>query len=433
MGIGQGVAEPCLIGKKPNQPTGADSIMPTIPPLEDQQAKRKERPTECVKRDIFEDLCEVKDCLEGDNTCTLTSPPVKGRLCAHISFWQKIGAPNWILSILKEGYRLPFVNIPPGNDSPNNKSVLPHGEFVDQAMWELLATKRVVEVKEPPYIINPLSVTIQRSRKKRLVLDLRHVNYHLAQQKFKYEDWKVGLSYFQKGAYMFSFDLKSRYHHIDIHSDYQQFLGFAWTFSRSGQRRYFVFTVLPFSLSSAPYIFTKVLKPLVKYWRINGLKLGLFLDDGWGIEKDKHIRSLVSKNMQSDLQAAELIANNEKCQWELSQVVEWLGLVWNAKTGTICITENRIQNIIETLRTIVQKEFFATARGLASLVGKIISASAVFGNISQLMTRYCSIEVAAAADWETPFLLLDFIIGLLLLGTFNSMKKNNKDVLNVLE
>ena len=52
MGIGQGVAEPCLIGKKPNQPTEADSIMPTIPQLEDQHAKRKERPTECVKRDV---------------------------------------------------------------------------------------------------------------------------------------------------------------------------------------------------------------------------------------------------------------------------------------------------------------------------------------------------------------------------------------------
>ena len=96
MGIGQGVAEPCLIGKKPNQPTGPDSIMPTIPQLEDQ-------PRDVVKRDVFEDLCEVKDCLEGDNICTLTSPPVKGRLRAHISFWQKIGAPNLILSIIKEG------------------------------------------------------------------------------------------------------------------------------------------------------------------------------------------------------------------------------------------------------------------------------------------------------------------------------------------
>ena len=225
-----------------------------------------------------------------------------------------------------------------------------------------------------------------------------------------------------------SFDLKSGYHHIDIHSDDQQFLGFAWTFSRSGQRRYFVFTVLPFGLSTAPYIFTKVLKSLVKYWRINGLKLGLFLDDGWGIEKDKSICSLVSKNMQSDLQAAGLIANNEKCQWEPSQVVEWLGLVWNAKTGTICITENRIQNIIETLRTIFQREFFVTARGLASLVGKIISASAVFGNIAQLMTRYCSIEVAAAADWDTSFLQNQYCQRELQFWKVNALKLNSKTV-----
>ena len=132
--------------------------------------------------------------------------------------------------------------------------------------------------------------------------------------------------------------------------------------------------------------------------------------------------------MQSDLQAARLIANNEKCQWEPSQVVEWLGLVWNAKTGTICITENRIQNIIETLRTIFQKEFLVTARGLASLVGKIISASAVFGNISQLMTRYCSIEVAAAADWDTPFLLDQYCQRELQFWKVNALKLNSKTV-----
>ena len=44
--------------------------------------------------------------------------------------------------------------------------------------------------------------------------------------------------------------------------------------------RYFVFTVLPFGLSSAPYIFTKCLKPLEKYWRFNGVNIALFLDDG---------------------------------------------------------------------------------------------------------------------------------------------------------
>ena len=33
---------------------------------------------------------------------------------------------------------------------------------------------------------------------------------------------------FQKGNYVFSFDLKAGYHHIDIFEPHRQFLGFRW-------------------------------------------------------------------------------------------------------------------------------------------------------------------------------------------------------------
>ena len=72
-------------------------------------------------------------------------------------------------------------------------------------------------------MVNPLSVSVQPNGKKRLILDLRYVNKHLIKQRVKYEDWKVALSYFQKGAFMISFDLKSGYHHIDICADHQTF------------------------------------------------------------------------------------------------------------------------------------------------------------------------------------------------------------------
>ena len=36
----------------------------------------------------------------------------------------------------------------------------------------------------PPAIVNPLSVSIQSSGKKRLILDLRHVNLYIFKQKF---------------------------------------------------------------------------------------------------------------------------------------------------------------------------------------------------------------------------------------------------------
>ena len=57
-------------------------------------------------------------------------------------------------------------------------------------------------------MVNPLSVSVQPSGKKRLILDLRCVNKHIIKQRVKYEDWRIGLSYFQNGAFMISFDLK---------------------------------------------------------------------------------------------------------------------------------------------------------------------------------------------------------------------------------
>ena len=65
---------------------------------------------------------------------------------------------------------------------------------------------------------------------------------------------------FEKGDFLFSFDLKSGYHHVDIATIHQKYLGFSW------QRAYYVFTVLPFGLSTACYMFTKLLRPLVSYW-----------------------------------------------------------------------------------------------------------------------------------------------------------------------
>ena len=130
----------------------------------------------------------------------------------------------------------------------------------------------MVEVLDCLRVVNPLCVAIQSNGKNRLILDLRYVNKHLTKQKIKFEDWKIA---FQKAAYMISFDLKSGYH-IDIHPDHQTFLGFAWKFSGDTKFRYFVFSVLPFGLASAPFIFTKCLRPLEKYWRIQGVNIVLF-------------------------------------------------------------------------------------------------------------------------------------------------------------
>ena len=102
-----------------------------------------------------------------------------------MEFWQSIGTLDFILDVIKEGYKIPFICIPPPKHYFNTASALREADFVDQAIAELLADNRVEELSSPPVILNPLTVSVQASGKKRLILDLRHINLHVFKQKFK--------------------------------------------------------------------------------------------------------------------------------------------------------------------------------------------------------------------------------------------------------
>ena len=128
---------------------------------------------------------------------------------------EHIGTPSFILNVIERGYLLPFVSFPEPAVFKNNRSSLSHAEFVEEAIQDLVESGRVVETNVPPRVVNPLSVSVQANGKKRLILDLRYVNKFLRKMHVKYEDWKTAMSYFSRGAYMFSFDLKSGYHHVE--------------------------------------------------------------------------------------------------------------------------------------------------------------------------------------------------------------------------
>ena len=50
---------------------------------------------------------------------------------------------------------------------------------------------------------------------------------------------------FFPGMFVFSFDLRSAYHHIDICDKHRKFLSFKWT-SSDGVTKFYEFKVLPF-------------------------------------------------------------------------------------------------------------------------------------------------------------------------------------------
>ena len=116
---------------------------------------------------------------------------VKGRLKLHIQFWKgELGAPAWVLSTIKEGYVLPLKSEPTPNSRQNQASAMLNQEFVQQCVADLLMGGCIKEVSDVPYICSPLSVVESSGGKKRLVINLRHLNQFLWKQKFKYEDFE---------------------------------------------------------------------------------------------------------------------------------------------------------------------------------------------------------------------------------------------------
>ena len=86
-------------------------------------------------------------------------------------------ANDFILNVhvIEFGYMIPFIDPPTPVILANNCSALKHANFVERSIGELLDKGCIREVTSP-FVVNPLTVSVNSSGKERLVLDLRHVN-----------------------------------------------------------------------------------------------------------------------------------------------------------------------------------------------------------------------------------------------------------------
>ena len=202
---------------------------------------------------------------------------VVGSLQKHCSQWKNMGAPLFVLEIIKHGYTIPFKSIPKAKHLRSNYFSRSRPTFVRHSIDELVQKGAVVELKQKPRVVNPLTVS-SKNGKLRLVLDLRHVNPHVFKQPCKIEGPETLAKYLPGSSHLFGFDLKAGYHHVDIPA-HQSFLGFSFP-DHTGRVRYFQFRVMPFGLGPPGFVFTKLLRALIKIWRTNSIRIVAFFDDG---------------------------------------------------------------------------------------------------------------------------------------------------------
>ena len=134
---------------------------------------------------------------------------------------------------------------------------------------------------------------------------------------------------------MASIDIKDAYFSVPIAIEHQKFLRFVW------RDNLYQYVCLPNGLSSAPRMFTKLLKPVFKVLREKGLLSSAYIDDLY-LQGDTfhecHENALNTVQLLRDLGTSCL---------HPSQQLQYLGFVLNSVSMTVRLSHARVEKVVQ--------------------------------------------------------------------------------------
>jgi hypothetical protein len=297
--------------------------------------------------------------------------PVPGSLRRRLRAWRRITNDRWVIKTLKRGLKLDFVSRPSATKFlPNHRMTANESQFVTSELARLLVVGAVSRCSHRPFLCLPLGVVPKKNGKLRLIHDLRFLNSRIQRPpRFKLEDLSTVAEQVKEGDEMMTLDLEQGYYHVEIHEQYRKYFGFEW------QGQYYTWNVLPFGLSTAPLVFTKILRPVVQALRrTHGLRVNLYLDDfllmvGAGQAAVEHRAQLLDL-----LRKLGLHVNYEKSNLTPSKHIEYLGMEINTDARpTFLVPRSRLKKIRHEISRTLRMNALFPARHLARLAGICVS------------------------------------------------------------
>ena len=327
----------------------------------------------------------------------IAEPVISERLRNHYEEWERLNPPKWILSLVREGLKIPFSSEPPPILLPNNKSATqPENKtWIRETLLEYVKFGFIKKVSKIPKVVLPLQVSQHSSGKKCLIHDESALNEYVLKGSFKQESWEEMYNYSLSSKFTIGFDLKKFYHEIAINKEFEKYFGFMFRMADGEEPSYFVWTSLPYGYTRAPFIARSIIKPLIAKWRKLGILIVVFVDDGMSVSNDRNFLMKASLQIQCDLIRCGFIPGIEKCSWIPSQVLNWNGLKWDFTMAGISILNKRIDRFFEHLNTLKNNWPKVCYRDVSRFVGQVISMMPVLQERALLRSRYlqCIINV----------------------------------------
>ena len=229
-----------------------------------------------------------------------------------------------------------------------------------------LLQKGAVELVMPPLtpgFYSRLFLVPKKNGKMRPVIDLSVLNQHLIVPHFKMETNRSIRGSIHLGMWTTSLDLTDAYFHILISPKFCKFLRFVWE-----DRVYiYAFKTMPFGLSTAPLVFTRIFQTVVANLHSQSIFIHSYLDDSLLKNMSQFLLRDHTHFMIGLLLKLGFLISCKKSELVSSQDFIFLGEHYRIELGLVFLSEEKIV----TLQFLVNK-IFRYHRQFLQLIGFLI-------------------------------------------------------------
>ncbi|KAJ1148938.1 hypothetical protein NDU88_001762 [Pleurodeles waltl] len=291
-----------------------------------------------------------------------------GRLRLFKRNWELLTSDAWVLQTVS-GFHIEFWGTPVREVIPRPMMFSESdSNLIDAEVQELLLKGAICPaLLHPRGFVSNLFLVEKKDKGFRPVINLCSFNKWVVYHHFKMEGIHLLLDILLQGDWMVRLDLKDAYLTVPIFPPHRRFLQFQW------RQQIFEFTSLPFGLSSAPWCFTKLLKPVVEFLWSRGLRLIIYLDDILLMDQSKtHLISNANMTIAL-LQDLGFVINYQKSDLIPSQSMAFLGFLIDSQVATLSLPFQKITKIKKELRIVLRRDKISL-RQLARVVGLLSSS-----------------------------------------------------------
>ena len=245
---------------------------------------------------------------------------------------------------------------------------LNHRISVRQVDEELLRLRGegVVEVipLHPKMLPAPITVVPKSNGGVRICLNMRQANGKTSALHFKMENLLVVRDIIRRNDFLTSLDIADAYLHIPVSKAAGRFTCTIW------KGAVWRWRALPFGLSEAPRIFTKVMRTPISFLRNQGIRVVAYLDDLLIMAESEEQSVAHTGRVSELLTSLGFTLNLRKSELNPSKVITFLGTVINSVSMSFSLHDSKWKLLKADLRRISEWTH-VTARQLAAIVGKL--------------------------------------------------------------